>query len=362
MNGDPIGISAIGLASALGLDAVNACAAARAGINRLQALQLLNWAESAEWGGEPVAGHSVPLIAEGFVGVAKAFALAQQALQDMLPKGLAADQQAGTSLFLVVSDAWLEDGAHRVRGASGDLPSLTWRVATHRLVQGLLRAVGLALPAEAVRIYHGHHAELVDAFGDAAAALAAGRFQRCIVGAVDSALEPRRLLAAAQAELVKTAVNPVGHLPGEGAGFVLLEAASRAAHADRPLRARLAALGRGGPRVVADAPVDGRALADALKRVLGDGPGWFVVDLNGEVRRAQEWGTALVHLQAKHAVGDWPVWFPALSFGETGTVAGLMGIAMTLHSWARGYAPAGVAVLPLASDNGARAALALAPV
>ncbi len=43
MSTPPVAITGIGLVSALGLDAVVACAAARAGLNRRRALDVLQW-------------------------------------------------------------------------------------------------------------------------------------------------------------------------------------------------------------------------------------------------------------------------------------------------------------------------------
>lgn len=368
MSRHAIGISGIGLVSALGLDAVTACAAARAGLARLHALDVMQWSAAEAFGGEPVAGHAVPLVAGGFVGFAKTLALAHHALADLLARTpLAAGEAAHTGLVLLVADRFLEDRLHTGDDDDDDdapPPSVRWRTEAARLVPLLARLAGI--PPAQCRILHGHHAEFGDAVQLALDALDSRRLQRCLVGAVDCAFEPHRLIAAAEAELLKTATNPVGHLPGEAGGFALLESAERATAGGRPLLARLGAVvRRRAPACDPEAAApDGSALAAALLAALppAPAPGWFVGDLNGEAARAQEWGEVLVRVQlARPGAADWPLELPALAFGETGAAAGAVGLAVALHFYARHCAPPGSALLALASDNGARTALRLDP-
>lgn len=361
MSRPPVAITGIGLVSALGLDAVIACAAARAGLNRLHALDVLQWSAVEAFGGEPVAGHAVPLIADGFVGFAKTLALAHHALADLFARTpLAAADAANTGLVLLVADAFLEDRLHEPDDdEDSPPPSQRWASEAARLVPLLARLAGV--PAQRCRIVHGHHAEFAEVLALGAEAIAQRRLQACLVGAIDCAFEPQRLIAAAAAELLKTAGNPVGHLPGEAGGFVLLEDAGRAG---RPPLARLGACER--RRTCAfdplAAPPDGEAFAAALIRALPPAGGWFVGDLNGEAARAQEWGEVLVRMQlARPGAADWPLELPALCFGETGAASGIVATAVALHAFARGCAPSGSALLALASDNGARAALRLDP-
>lgn len=365
MSTPPVAITGIGLVSALGLDAVIACAAARAGLNRLRALDVLQWSAAEAFGGEPVAGHAVPLVASGFVGFAKTLALAHHALADLFARTpLASAEAAHFGLVLLVSDGFLEDRLHD-SDADEDLPppSQRWRAEAARLVPLLARLAGL--PPARCRIVHGHHAEFAEALALGVEAIARQRLQGCLVGALDCAFEPQRLIAAAEAELLKTAGNPVGHLPGEAGGFVLLEAAGRSGGRRKAL-ASLGGLERRRTRAwdpEAAAP-DGSELAAALIGALPPAPtpGWFVGDLNGEAARAQEWGEVLVRVQlARAGAADWPLELPALAFGETGAAAGVVGTAFALHQFARRCAPPGSALLALASDNGARAALRLDP-
>ncbi|MBI2379774.1 MAG: hypothetical protein HYV16_03340 [Gammaproteobacteria bacterium] len=354
-----IPIRAAGMVSALGLDAVLACAAARAGLDRLAELNVLHWASGEAWGETPVAGHAVPLIADGFVGAAKAQILAHAALKDLFSgmNALSADEQAGTAAFLLVADGFLEDALFRSRGEDGDPPSFAWRAQAPRLFDQLLDCTGLSgIPTASRVLRHGHHAEWASLLQEAAQALHSGQCQRAIVGAVDCAFEPRRLEAAADAELVKTAVNPAGHLPGEAAAFLLLDTAAKGGTSLGRLGQAEFALGR---PIFDTAPEDGRIWAQCLSAVLPPGDGFWLGDLNGEAPRAQEWGQALVRLKGNSAARDWPLWLPALSFGECGAASGAVASVMALRAFARGYAPAPCAVLALASDNGRRGAVQL---
>ena len=80
---DKICITGMGMVTSLGLDIAHSCAAARADLSRLSELKILNSIGDEIWGGEPVVGHTVAGIADGFVGTAKALMLGCYALKDL---------------------------------------------------------------------------------------------------------------------------------------------------------------------------------------------------------------------------------------------------------------------------------------
>ena len=91
-----------------------------------------------------------------------------------------------------------------------------------------------------------------------------------------------------------------------------------------------------------------------------DGPPWIVTDQNGEHYRAMEWGHALVRSLPSHpALADSLLWYPAMSFGDTGAASAGVGAALVLHAFRRDYAPGRKATVLSVSEGPGRAAIIL---
>ena len=190
-----------------------------------------------------------------------------------------------------------------------------------------LSAGGLLPSVSTRRLYYGGHAGVADALLAAQADLASRRVDACIIGAIDSCVEPRLLRAAARAGWLKTEAEATGFSPGEGAGFFLLEREEDSS--DRSVRVAIDAVGsaQDESHSLAESPPTGAGLAAAIEQCLGSlgsdahtEIGVVVSDLNGEERRASEWGYCLVRLQPRHPLGHARVWLPAMSFGEIGVL------------------------------------------
>ncbi len=377
MRGAPgsVAITGIGLACALGPDAATACAAARAGITREAALKTLNFADQL-WGEEPVAGHAVPFAAAGFVGVGKLLALGRLALQDLLANANHARANAErTGLYLNLSDKYFEDAQSRAEhdelGASAPAewspPSATWEEQTRHVAVRLAQLGGFEIPPANQRLFYGGHAGIVEAAAEAAHQIDSGGLERCIVGGIDSCVEPDALVAAVRQGALKTAVSPVGFMPGEAAAFFLLERLEPAAARRAPVRAVLEgmALAEGEGRRPSGPPSLGaglaRAVAESIAAANGSGTpaGLLLGDLNGDVFRAMEWGYAVVRLARVFRAGDLPLWLPAVSIGEVGAATGAVSVAMGVRAWERNYAPADHLLIWLSSDSGTKAAMRL---
>ena len=57
--------------------------------------------------------------------------------------------------------------------------------------------------------------------------------------------------------------------------------------------------------------------------------------------------------------GDIQLWYPAISFGETGAAAVITAMAVALRAFARGYAPSRDLVVIGISDDGGRSSVVL---
>jgi len=365
-------ISAIGMTTSLGIDSVDSCAAARAGLVRLTEIDTLNTANDIRFGREDLdgipmcVGHAAPVVASGRIGAAKLVALAAPALLELLQRARLTDEQLGrTGICLNVSDAYFQNRWGESPDTVNEFDSYPkfWRRAISDLPVRLSRAVRVSFSRRLQSTLAGGRVGLIDILDQAASAIDAGTVDRCVVGCIESCLEPEALQAYARAGILKTAANPTGFIPGEGAAFLLVEPAARNAAAG-------AALGIVGAAASQDAPygeseaVCGNGIMAAISNALVDRqPGTFpsvlVADLNGTETRASDWGYALLRMRAEMGDLEYEVWLPASSFGETGAAAGALGLCMVHRAFERRYLPGGKAIIVICSEDGRRGAIAV---
>jgi 3-oxoacyl-[acyl-carrier-protein] synthase-1 len=356
------------MVSSLGMDVANACAAARAEITRPSELNCMNFQGAREFGRDPsvFTGH-VCGIGTGFTGKARLALLGSGALRDLVTRtGLTGQELLSCGFHLNMSDHFIEQ-AYQAKLETGTVPERfvypdkNWKNEATQVLNLILSRSAVEIdPTERV-LYCGGHTGFALAVEDARVKVRSGRIARCIVGAVDSCIGPRYLQAAASVRMLKTNDNPVGFSPGEGAAFVLVE---KAGTGRRGAVSEIISVGvaEDASHQFTEEPATGRGFASAVNNALSGGaplakPSFVVADLNGTERRAMDWGHTIVRLQHKFAVGDLPLWLPAVSFGETGAAAGAISMCVALRGFERGYAPGGRALVTLASDSSTRASV-----
>src|SRR5215831_804885 len=190
------------MASSLGMDAANACAAARAGITRVSEAKCMNFRGSSYFGKETVNGFPqftchASAVAPGYTHIARLTLLGSAALQDLLlATALTPKQMASCGLYLNFTDQFLEQ-AHAARMETGavpesfDYPAPEWANEVHQAVNLLLTRSGIDIHPGLRYFYFGGHAGFARAVRDACSRLRAGHVDRCIVGAIDCCIEPR---------------------------------------------------------------------------------------------------------------------------------------------------------------------------
>lgn len=364
-------VGGLGVVTSLGFGATDSFAAARAGLARTSELPIHNFGADDTWGGAPLVGHCVESIADGHVAMSKALALGRPALRDLLDNcRIESDEWKRTGVFVNVSDCFLLD---RFASLSEDwnnyeraeTPSQSWREQCRSLIPRLLEGLPPGPPPNEQYLYFGGHCGTAFALRDAMRALRANQFDRCLIGGIDSCVELHFLEAAAAAGMLKTAAFPVGFMPGEAAGFLLLEKGREPTARQEQQRT----LRIGEEPVIAkdesdrfsEEPPNGRVLSDLVVRSQPSAApvGLVIADLNGDVHRAADWGAAITQLQQDYELGDKPAWLTALSFGETGAATGILAIGMAARAVARSYAPPGSILIWLSSDNGDKAVLSV---
>jgi 3-oxoacyl-[acyl-carrier-protein] synthase-1 len=359
-------ISALGMATALAPTLYDSCAAMRAGITRMSELSIVSLSDCESLGPIPIAGCTARYIAPGFIGLAKALQLGSTALFDFQSRrSLNSEELQRTGIFVNVSDQFYADINFNVDiEQDRRLPSAVWEGQCRQLISGLLRMNNMEIVPQNHRLYFGGHTGFVQAIEEAVSVISAGQFDRCLVGGIDSCIEPRFLIAAAAKGLLKTGMNPVGFIPGEAAAFVLLEhtEAIKSKEGSLAFLVGTSVISNLSNRL-SDGVPDGVALAQVIDQVVS---GWdlsekplvsVVGDLNGDEYRARDWGNALTRLSARHNFAEAVVLIPALAFGETGAASAAIGLCLGIVAQRRGRLPDGPIVEWLSADSGSRAAL-----
>lgn len=361
-----ISITALGMATPLAPTMPDSCAAFRAVIRRASNLNTVDPCEHAALGREPIAACRAAYLAEGYCSGAKTVLLGGIALSDLLRRRPIDGGGSRTGMALHLSDCFLLDAVAEPPDEWLPLPSAQWRQQSASLIPRMLADCGLNIPLEHRHLSFGAHAGFVAALQTGADMVLGGQVDRCLVGAVDSCLDPEFLLAAAVKGVLKTAMNPVGFVPGEAAAFALLERTTDA----RRAAARPIASFTCGPLVpgafdrFSDKPPDGVVLARAIRSLLGAEAGRADVavvigDLNGDEYRARNWGGALARVRSRGVLNA-PMWIPALGFGETGSAAGAVGLCLAARAMERGILR-GPALAWLSDESGTAAALMVTP-
>lgn len=371
--GDSFVITGIGMASSLGLDAVTACAAARAGLTRPEALAFEVEDEEA-FEMVPVIGHPVGWFTEGFADLGRLVRLATLALKDLMRRtGFDAHEMAQSALLLNLASGYYVEQAERLRAEEQvaeshtvpePAPPYTDIMAWYeqRLVPRLLDVLGLAAQPVHTRLLYDDQAGVASTLAIARELLTAGHVPQCIVGGVDSLLDVRWMQACDELGLLKTEGHPNGFMPGEGAAFLRLETYEHARQRQAPVLAYVGTpvVRRDALHRFADRPPDGILLSEVILDAVNQKQAVCracIGSINGDPVRSSEWGNAWVRLQPQLPLEA--AIYPAASFGETGAACGFIGACMGVRAFARGYAPAETMVVWASSDAGLKAGFTL---
>lgn len=336
-------IVALGARTAVGLRPETAAAAIRAGISRVQEHPYLVDAR-----GEPLRAAFDARLDGGLSGCERMLALAERCLHQ-LATHLPPRRELAVPLLL---------------SAPEPRPGFTEVDAQH-LARGLTRSYGPLRMHSARVVSHGHAGGL-EAIHQAAQLVSSTAQDACVVGGVESWLEPRTLAWLSSRRRLVGTNSRSAFFPGEGACFALvLSHAARRSLGVRSL-ATIRGSGVATERCSLLSGVDN--LAHGLTAAVRDacaslgGPAGIVdgvyCDLNGESYRAQEWGLAILRLHGwlRDPAGHIA---PADRWGDLGAATGTALAMLPIAAWQRGYERGPLALLFAGSDAGRRAAVVL---
>lgn len=360
------------MVTSLGHDVITSCTAARAGIVRSVELDYFPVCSPEDGSISGVIGHPVPLLTEGFEGDVRLFRLAQAGLADLLRQvphapwkqakaafylSLPNPRRIYTGINLIPNEEERKDKQEEAKEA--ELEPIDENRAQH-LLQNAAQMSGWQGEPELRFVATSGNTGIAEALHKAIEDLIARRIEVAIAGGVDSLLEEDTLSWLENTGRLKTPAIPAGLQPGEASAFIVLETLSGAKARQAKVLGIVQALhlGEEARTLLSGEPPIGRGLEELISGVaeiarweVGK-PVWFIADQNGETYRAMEWGNAIVRLNAKLKIFATPIlWYPAISFGDTGAIGCALSICMALSAFDFGYAPDQKAMVVSSSDE-----------
>ncbi|HYO66570.1 MAG TPA: TIGR02270 family protein, partial [Archangium sp.] len=331
-------ITGLGMVSAIGDGVVASCAASRAGLIRISPLEDVQVWDPYEKQLEPSRGHSIPWVTEGFSGLGRLAALATQALVELRDQAKL-DKRSRCALYLAAPSDFYR---LRIEEMENLPPRHALRLAEYQqhLLPTILASAGLPITPKVQPLLFGELGFL-QALQDSFRQFEAGHVDACIIGGVDSLVEPQLVDALDFLGLLKTPENPVGFLPGEAAAFMLVERGEVALRRGaRPMAVLEASSVQAEPfHRLSRTPALGSSLAQCIRDTLvrlpdrGEQTRLVIASLNGDAYRASDWGHALVRLRADRLLNHASEWYPAASFGEIGAATGPTGVCMAVRGF-----------------------------
>lgn len=351
-----LAITGLGMISSVGRDAVTSCAALRAGLTRPRPLHGFTVLDEETQAPVPLVGHPVHGYTEGFAPLARWARLVHGALDDLLRQGRVPGPEDAAfwnrTRLMCITPLLDAERFFEVRqvGADG---------VKDAYAQLLDEQLPRQIPAQRPRFLTLGHAGLAAALREAEEGVARAEAERYLVVAADSYLDVYTLEWLAARHRLKTEANPVGLMPGEAGACLLIESVKAARQRGAPVEALVAAAAVARPPEAGSRDVAGMgaSIARAVLGVLERQPvgqhfqGDVVVDLNGEVWRANAWGHARVHLSEALGEQARPVTF-CDCIGEVGASSGLVAACVATRSLARRYATGPSCLLVTLSEDG----------
>ncbi|MET0594191.1 MAG: hypothetical protein ABW133_15930 [Polyangiaceae bacterium] len=373
-------LTGLGMTTSLGQDAVTSCAAARARMVRPSTVETFKLGDPENMEGTPVKVHAALDVTRGFEGDARLLRLLVSALGDLWsgcePGSLGDSPRFYLSLphprrvysglpRLEDDDRADLEAEIRALGAAVDP-----RIWAEKL---LGRALGLSECAVLDKKHIDHPviggvtfsgtSGTLELLAQVATDLQAREVSAAIVIGADSLLDTSTLEWLERTARLKTPNRPAGLMPGEGAACLLFERRDQA----RRRRARelgtLAALSYGNEPspLLSGGHASGHALAETIVGVEQAAAWrepshvWLITDQNGEIDRAEEWGATMTHLVSRSPIYVAPqVWYPAITFGDTGAAYGAVAMGIAARAFQRKYAPFQNAVIASSSEGATR--------
>jgi len=185
----------------------------------------------------------------------------------------------------------------------------------------------------------------------------------CLVGGIDSYIDPDTLDWVEVNEQLHVPSNAWGFIPGEAASFCLICAVETANKYKLPVRARLVAISTAHEKnkIKTKTVCIGAGLTQAVQGLLSALPentkiDYTICDQNGEAYRADEFGFMLARL-SKYFADSSDYMAPADCWGDVGAASGPLFVNLIVAASEKGYAKGVHTLLWTSSEGGERTAV-----
>lgn len=333
-------IVAFGARTPVGLRATSSAAAVRAGITRLREHPYM----------VDKAGDPFVVCMDGTITATsrreRMYALAASALDEVL-EGVPTDKRQKLPIFLGLPE-----------------PSATFsREDGTRLCQRITAHVLDRCDPQVVAVLEGNAAAIA-ALSQATDAIAKGVTECCIVGGVDSLIDPDVLEPLDADKRIKSVSNRWGFPPGEGAAMFAVCTATFARGHRLPIKAYIASVvnTREPNRMHTETICTGEGLGLALTqaaRQAGTTITKQFCDIDGERYREHELSFAILRVPSVAFENAVDYVAPADCWGNTGAATGAMLTMLPVLQHERGASPGAWPMVWCGSENGRRGALVL---
>jgi 3-oxoacyl-[acyl-carrier-protein] synthase I len=333
-------ITATGMVCPVGLTAVSASAAKRAGIS---ALANLPYCDNS---GEPIIGGAVTGLDWQLSRTSRLLKLLIRALTDLLNSQLYVEWEQVPLLVCLAEPERPGGGA----------------ALAHSIVERVEEVLSIRFDTKHSRAFPSGHTAAFEALREARYLIQRGGVPACVVCGADSFLNAATLLWLAQHYRLKTPANRDGVIPGEASAAVLVQKI--------PLpQVRTEVIGLGFAKeeapILSEKPLLGRGLATATRSALAEADlGLHEIDvrlsdITGELYGFKE--LPLVEARVMRVVRKeaQQLWHWAEAIGDSGAAAGLAQLVLADEAFRKGYAPGPRAICFTSSVMGERAVAVL---
>ncbi len=334
-----VGVSAL---TSIGLNAPATAASARAGIAHFNEHPYMIDRE-----GDPYILAMVPTLDTSIMGVDRFIHMALPAMKEAL-----------TPL------TELGEGAVHIRAKIGvpeDRPGFPRNLQAKLSEEVKKLSTESYFISETAIIAKGYSAGLM-AFESASQEIIKRTCKFCLIGGVDSYIDPDTLDWLEDNEQVHMPANAWGFIPGEAASFCLLCSQDTADKYNLPVKTRLIAISTAleENRIKTETVCIGQGLTQAVRNCLKGLPpdcriDYTICDQNGEAYRADEFGFMLARL-SEYFVDPSDYMAPADCWGDVGAASGPLFINLIVSAAEKGYSKGPHTLLWTSSEGGERTA------
>ena len=351
-------ITGVGMASCVGLDAMNTAAAIRAGINRFGPLSGAVVYDEDELEA-PLTGAPIDLLTSGYVQTARWLRLAEFALNDLIRHS----QLQKTMDWSAIPIIWvLPDCASVFEWPDTDIDNIVQEFLTGMLS----KVLDIELTSPGKGYFFEGQSGTARALRGIRRSFEQGHLNAAIIMAVDSLVEPLILQSLIGAGRIKMPSNPAGLTPGEGASALLLQSSEpelipRGTYAEVLSETYIEShYDRESVNWRNDNIVDmANNMASAILNTVAileeeSVPCDLYIDLNGEEWRSKVWGIAQVKLitSGKIHIDKCKEIVPGTSWGDIGAASHSAALILAGRSFMGNYSLSNLALVISISDSG----------